>query len=106
MSENNEMPQQQQITIELGEQESQGIYSNLAIIHHSNAEFIIDFTRLFPGLPKAKVHSRIVMTPQHAKVFARAMAENIAKYENANGEIKTEGQNELPFVASSGETVN
>jgi hypothetical protein len=77
----------QQINIELGEKEAEGIYSNLAIISHSPAEFIIDFTRIFPGIPKAKVHSRIIMTPQHAKLFLNAMKENIHRYENQYGEI-------------------
>lgn len=78
----------QQINIELGEKEAEGIYSNLAIISHSPAEFIIDFTRIFPGIPKAKVHSRIVMTPQHAKLFLNAMKENINRYESQYGDIQ------------------
>jgi len=78
----------QQINIELGEAEAEGIYSNLAIISHSPAEFIIDFTRIFPGVPKAKVHSRIIMTPQHTKLFLNAMKENIQRYENQYGEIQ------------------
>jgi len=77
----------QQINIELGEKEAEGIYSNLAIISHSPAEFIIDFTRIFPGVPKAKVHSRIIMTPQHTKLFLNAMKENIQRFENQYGEI-------------------
>ncbi len=67
-----EVQQQGQINIELGEKEAEGNYSNLAIISHSGAEFIIDFTRIFPGIPKAKVHSRIIMTPQHCKMFLNA----------------------------------
>lgn len=82
----------QQINIELGEKEAEGIYSNLAIISHSPAEFIIDFTRIFPGIPKAKVHSRIIMTPQHAKLFMRAMKENIDRYESQFGEITLNDQ--------------
>ena len=78
---------QQQINIELGEKEAEGIYSNLAIISHSPAEFIIDFTRIFPGVPKAKVHSRVIMTPQHAKLFLNAFKENIQRFENQYGEI-------------------
>jgi len=78
----------QQINIELGEKEAEGVYSNLAIISHSPAEFIIDFTRIFPGVPKAKVHSRIIMTPQHAKLFLNAMKENIQRFENQYGEIE------------------
>lgn len=78
----------QQINIELGEKEAEGVYSNLAIISHSNAEFIIDFTRIMPGVPKAKVQSRIVMTPQHTKLLLHALNENIRKYEQSYGEIK------------------
>ncbi|MFP4369303.1 MAG: DUF3467 domain-containing protein [Candidatus Kapaibacterium sp.] len=85
------------INIELGENEAQGIYSNLAIISHSQAEFVIDFTRLLPGVPKAKVHSRIIMTPQHAKMLLRALNENVHRYETQNGEIKTDNNNQGPF---------
>lgn len=88
---NNKKPdntmQPQQINIELGESEAEGTYSNLAIISHSPAEFIIDFTRIFPGVPKAKVHSRIIMTPQRTKLFLNAMKENIQRFENQYGEI-------------------
>ncbi|MFH0990473.1 MAG: DUF3467 domain-containing protein [bacterium] len=84
--------QQQQINIELGEKEAEGIYSNLAIITHSPAEFVIDFTRVLPGVPKAKVHARIVMTPQHTKMFLNAIADNIEKYESKFGEIKILGE--------------
>lgn len=77
-----------QLNIELGEKESEGIYSNLAIITHSSAEFIIDFTRMVPNVPKAKVYARIIMTPQHAKSFLKALEENITKYETQFGEIK------------------
>ncbi|OGU57587.1 MAG: hypothetical protein A2X64_09050 [Ignavibacteria bacterium GWF2_33_9] len=83
--------QQHQINIELGEKEAEGIYSNLAIISHSNAEFIIDFTRILPGVPKAKVFSRIIMSPSHAKLLIRALNENIKKFENQFGEIKIDG---------------
>ena len=84
-------PKSQHINIELGEKEAEGIYSNLAIITHSPAEFIIDFTRVVPGVPKAKVHSRIITTPQHAKMLLKALKENIDKFESRFGEIKTEG---------------
>ena len=78
---------QQEINIELRESEAEGIYSNLAIISHSNAEFVIDFTRILPGVPKARVHARIIMTPQHAKMFLNAMKENISKFEAQFGEV-------------------
>jgi hypothetical protein len=83
--------QQQQVNIELGEKEAEGIYSNLAIITHSPAEFIIDFTRILPGVPKAKVFSRVIMTPQHAKLLVSALKDNIQKYESKFGEIKVMG---------------
>ncbi len=89
---NSKDPKSQQINIELGEKEAEGIYSNLAIITHSPAEFILDFTRVVPGAPKAKVHARIITTPQHAKMLLRALQENIEKFENKFGEIKVEGQ--------------
>ncbi len=82
-----EQPTQQQINIELGEKEAEGIYSNLAIITHSPAEFVIDFTRVLPGIPKAKVLARVIMTTQHAKLLLRALEDNIAKYEGKFGEI-------------------
>lgn len=87
-----EQVQQQQINIELGEKEAEGIYSNLAIITHSPAEFVIDFTRVLPGIPKAKVHARIVMTPQHTKMLLGALKDNLEKFEKKFGEIKLAGE--------------
>ncbi len=84
----------QQINIELGEMEAEGIYSNLAIITHSAAEFIIDFTRVVPGVPKAKVYARIITTPQHAKMLLKALKENIDKFEARFGEIKIDTPNQ------------
>ena len=80
----------QEINIELSEEIAEGIYSNLAIISHSNSEFVIDFIRLMPNLPKAKVKSRIVLTPQHAKRLMFALGDNIKKYENQFGEVQDE----------------
>lgn len=102
-------PKAQQINIELGEKEAEGIYSNLAIITHSPAEFIIDFTRVVPGAPKAKVHARIITTPQHAKMLLRALQENVEKFESKFGEIKVEGpaQPQFGFAnAKKGEKIN
>ena len=97
---------QQQINIELGEKEAEGIYSNLAIISHSPAEFVIDFTRVLPGVPKAKVHARIVMTPQHAKLLLRALGDNVQKFELQYGEIKIDAnQNIFPGMPGA-PTVN
>ncbi|GAB6012137.1 DUF3467 domain-containing protein [Viscerimonas tarda] len=80
--------QQNQIQIELSDEVAQGTYSNLAIISHSSSEFVIDFVRIVPGVPKAKVKSRIILTPEHAKRLLHALNDNIAKYENNNGSIK------------------
>ncbi len=88
----NQNPPNQQINIELGEKEAEGIYSNLALISHSPAEFVFDFTRVLPGVPKTKVYARIVMTPQHAKSFLKALEENVGKYEKQFGEITVHGQ--------------
>lgn len=86
-----QQPGPHQINIELGEKEAEGIYSNLAIITHSPAEFVVDFTRVMPGVPKAKVHARVVMTAQHAKLLLRALEDNIEKYESKFGEIVVHG---------------
>jgi len=85
---NKEQPNQGQLNIELSEEIAEGVYSNLAIITHSNSEFVIDFIKVMPGTPKAKVKSRIVLTPQHAKRLMRAMNDNIAKYEQLHGQIQ------------------
>lgn len=78
---------QNQLNIELSEEVAEGTYSNLAIIQHSNQEFVLDFIKVMPGVPKAKVKSRIVLTPQHAKRFMRALNENVKKFESMYGEI-------------------
>lgn len=88
---------QNQINIELPEEIADGIYSNLAIITHSNSEFVIDFIKMLPGLPKAKVKSRIVITPQHAKRLLMALKDNISKYEAAHGPIKVDEATAYPL---------
>jgi len=77
-----------QLNIELSEEVAEGIYSNLAIITHSPSEFVVDFIRVMPGVPKGKVKSRVVLTPFHAKRLLRAMAENVQKYEQQFGKIE------------------
>ncbi len=86
------MGTQSQINVELGEKEAEGIYSNLALISHSGAEFVVDFTRVLPGIPKTRVYARIIMTPQHAKSLRSALQDNIEKYEKQFGEIKVHNQ--------------
>ncbi|TET24973.1 MAG: DUF3467 domain-containing protein [Candidatus Cloacimonadota bacterium] len=89
----------QQINIEIGDAAVEGTYSNFAFITHSPAEFIIDFARILPGMKKAKVHSRIIMTPQHAKMLFNALENNIKKFQDRFGEIKnvTEPGKEIGF---------
>ena len=86
-----------QINIELDEKVAEGTYSNLAIINHSNTEFVVDFISLMPGVPKAKVKSRIILTPQHAKRLLKALNENIHRFENAHGPIKEEEHPPIPL---------
>lgn len=88
---------QGQINIELDEQVAEGIYSNLAIINHSNSEFVVDFVTLMPGVPKAKVKSRIILTPQHAKRFLKALNENVNRFEAAHGKIEEGEQPAIPL---------
>jgi hypothetical protein len=84
------MENQTGINIELTEETAQGIYSNLAIIAHSSSEFVVDFVRIMPGIPKAKVQSRIILTPEHAKRLLLALQDNILKYESIHGTIKVD----------------
>ncbi|TXJ29682.1 MAG: DUF3467 domain-containing protein [Chitinophagaceae bacterium] len=86
-----------QLNIEISEEVAEGTYANLAIITHSHAEFVIDFVNVMPGTPKSKVKSRIILTPQHAKRFMKAITENISKYEAANGAIKDLEETQFPM---------
>ncbi len=85
------------LNIELDEKIAEGTYSNLAIINHSVSEFIVDFISMMPGTPKAKVKSRIILTPQHAKRLTKALADNVKKFEQAHGEIKDYEQPPIPI---------
>lgn len=89
--------QEQQLNIEISEQVSDGTYSNLVIITHSSAEFVFDFVNVMPNVPKAKVKSRVVMSPQHAKRLMRALVENVKRFEAQNGTIKEQEQVNIPF---------
>jgi uncharacterized protein (DUF1778 family) len=93
--------QENQIEIELSEEIAQGIYSNLAIISHSSSEFVLDFIRVVPGVPKAKVKSRIILTPDHAKRLLTALEENIEKFEKMNGPVSINNEN-LGFLPPLG----
>jgi hypothetical protein len=87
-----------QISIELNEEVAQGVYSNLAIITHSSAEFILDFVRIMPGVPKAQVKSRIILTPEHAKRLVNALKDNLSKYESVHGPIKVVEGSGIPPI--------
>jgi Protein of unknown function (DUF3467). len=93
-----------QLQIELTEEVAQGTYSNLAIITHSSSEFVLDFVRVMPGIPKANVKSRVILTPEHAKRLLLALQDNIQKFEAANGTIKNVRVNEplLPPMTFGG----
>jgi len=97
MAEKEQKQKQKQINIELDEQTAEGIYSNLAIINHSASEFVLDFISMMPGAPKAKVKSRIILTPQHAKKFLKALGDNVNRFEKAHGPIKDYDQPAIPL---------
>jgi hypothetical protein len=86
---------EQQLNISIDEATSDGVYSNLAIINHSTSEFIVDFITVMPGSPKARVKSRVILTPEHAKRFFKALGDNIKRFETTNGDITT---NEPPSI--------
>ena len=93
-----------QLQIELTDDIAQGAYANLAIITHSSSEFIVDFIRVMPVLPKASVKSRIILAPEHAKRLLRALEDNVKKYEQAFGTIQlSEEQFAQPITAIKGE---
>jgi hypothetical protein len=82
--------------VELREPEAEGVYSNWVMISYSPSEFIIDFGRVLPGLPKIRVYSRIVMTPQHFKNLATVVQKNVSGYEEKFGEIRSIGEDDRP----------
>jgi hypothetical protein len=89
--------QEHKINIEIDGEIAEGQYSNLAIINHSVSEFVVDFVNIMPGNPKSKVKSRIILTPQHAKRLAKALHENVRKFEQAHGDIKDYEQPPIPL---------
>src|SRR5437868_14262677 len=104
MAEDKNQPPQNQINIELSEEIAEGVYANLAMIAHSSSEFVIDFIRLMPGIPKAKVKARIVITPEHAKRLLAALADNIQRFESSFGTIK-QTQEEPSFPMNFGNNI-
>lgn len=102
----NDKKQQGQLQIELPVEVSQGEYANFAIITHSSSDFVIDFARVLPGVPKAKVNSRVILAPEHAKRLLGALQENIVRYEREYGLIKIPNQEPrtiAPFPVGKGE---
>jgi len=85
------------LNIEIDEKTADGTYANLAIINHSVSEFVVDFINVMPGSPKSKVKSRIILTPQHAKRLAKALADNVNRFETQHGEIKDYDQPPIPM---------
>ncbi len=86
--EDNKNEIEQQLNVEISEEMAEGVYANLAMIAHSNTEFVLDFIRMMPGVPKAKVKARIILTPEHAVRLLNALQDNIKKYEENNGDIR------------------
>lgn len=87
----------QKINIEIDPIIAEGQYSNLAIINHSVSEFVVDFVNIMPGNPKSKVKSRVILTPQHAKRLAKALADNVRKFESMHGDIKDYEKTPIPL---------
>ncbi len=100
--------QTKEIQIELPENIAEGVYANLVIVSHSDSEFIFDFSRFLPGKPKAKIHARIIMTPKNAKLFLRALQDNVNKFEANFGKIRIEGEaaNKFGIKVDDNTTVN
>lgn len=99
--------QPQKINVKIDEQVGEGTYANFFMITHSPSEFIMDFGRIMPGLPNAKIYSRILSTPQHAKQFLKILQQNIENFENKNGEIPLPGipgEKEIGFKAQSADS--
>ena len=94
-----------EIQVELSEETAQGTYANLAIIAHSSSEFIIDFIRVVPGIPKARVKSRIILTPDNAKRLLYALQDNIRKFEEQEGATHSGKPDKIipPFGGIQGE---
>jgi hypothetical protein len=90
--ENTQHPAPPPFQVEVGEKEAEGIYSNVVFIAHSPSEVILDFARMLPGLPKARVHARVIMTPQHAKSLLAALEQNLKNFETQFGTIKLPGE--------------
>ncbi|SDG71382.1 DUF3467 domain-containing protein [Psychroflexus sediminis] len=88
---------QQKLNIQIDDDVAQGVYSNLAIINHSQTEFVLDFVNIMPGSPKNKVRSRIILTPQHAKRLLRALNDNINRFEKSQGSIKEQEKTNIPL---------
>ena len=102
----NDNNQQGQMQIELPQDVSQGEYANFAIITHSSSDFVIDFARVLPGVPKAQVKSRVILAPEHAKRLLGALQENIMRYEHEFGPIRIPNQEPRtisPFPTGKGE---
>jgi hypothetical protein len=89
--------QNNQLNIEISEEIAEGQYANLVIITHSHAEFVVDFVNVMPGTPKSKVKSRVILTPQHAKRFMKALTENINRFESINGKIQDLEETQIPM---------
>ena len=99
----------QQIDIELNQEISEGEHANFLVVTHSPSDFVMDFTKILPGVTKARVHSRVIMAPQHAKAFLAALGDNIKRFEKSNGEIappENDGFGDYPLNPPDGSLPN
>ena len=88
MSQQPQPPQQTQIAIDLSPDVADGVYANLSIIASNPSEFVLDFARLLPGVPKAKIHARVILTPAAAKALHHHLGQNLDRFEKQHGEIR------------------
>ena len=95
-----------QFQLELKPEIAGGVYCNFALISHSHSDFVLDFARVMPGMPKPEVVSRVILAPEHAKRLLAALQENIFKYEQEFGKIVVPGQEQrtiAPFGTRKGQ---
>ncbi len=93
---------EKKIDLELEREVAEGSYANLAVISHSSSEFVLDFAAVMPGMNKARVKSRVILSPEHAKRLYMSLAENLARYETKVGRIELK-EFQAPMMATVGE---
>ena len=93
---------EKQLNIDIKEDVADGIYANVAVIAHSDSEFVLDFIRMMPGIPKGQVKARIIMTPENTRRLLVALQDNLSKYDSKHGGTSNEKGNPMPIIGFSG----